>query len=91
MIIPRHGHLQSIACRFNWLFEKKYYGRIFVARLFEAHVVDHVIAIDSRRWPSLIYDTSDLYPITLSSSALFRCAGLRDAQGWSLRMISGDR
>ena len=75
MIIPRHGHLQSIACRFNWLFEKKYYGSIFVARLFEAHVVDHVIVIDSRRWPSLIYDSSDLCPIMLSSLALFHCAG----------------
>ena len=71
MIITRHGHLQSIAYRFNWLFEKKYYGRIFVAHLFEAHVVDHVIVIDSRRWPSLIYDPSDLYPITLSAPALF--------------------
>ena len=57
MIIPHHGHLQSISCRFNWLFEKEYYGRIFIARLFEAHVVDHVIVIDCRRWPSLIYDS----------------------------------
>ena len=23
VIILRHGHLRSIACRFNWLFEKK--------------------------------------------------------------------
>ena len=75
MIIPPHGHQQSIACRFNWLFEKEYYGRIFIARLFETHVVDHVIVIDSRRWPSLIYDSSDLYPIMLSSQALFHCAG----------------
>ena len=75
MIIPRHGHLQLAACRFNWLFEKEYHGRIFIARLFEAHIVDHVIVIDSRRWSSLIYDSSDLYPIMLSSSALFYCAG----------------
>ena len=75
MIIPCNGHLQSIACRFNWLFEEKCYVRIFTARLFEAHVEDHVIVIDSRRWPSLLYDSSDLYPITLSSSALFHCAG----------------
>ena len=75
MIILRHGDLQSTACRFNWLFEKKYYGHVFIARLFEAHVVDHVIVIDSRRWHSLIYDSSDLYPIKLSSRALFHCAG----------------
>ena len=75
MIISRHGHLQLIACRFNWLFEKEYYGRISIARLFEAHIVDHVILIDSRRWPSLIYDSSDLYPITLSSSTTFNYAG----------------
>ena len=75
MIISRHGHLQLIACRFNWLFEKEYYGRIFIARLFEAHIVDCVIVIDSRRWPSLTYDSFDLYPITLSSLATFNCAG----------------
>ena len=75
MIIPRHGHLQSAACRFNWLFEKEYYGRIFIARLFETYIVDQVIVIDSKRWPSLIYGSSDLYPIMLSSSALFHCAG----------------
>ena len=75
MIIPHHVHLQLISYRFNWLFEKEYYGRVFIARLFEAHVVDHVIVIDSRRWPSLIYDSSDLYPIMLYSLALFHCAG----------------
>ena len=75
MIILRHGHLKSIACRFNWLFEKKYYDRIFIARLFEDHIVVHVTVIDSRRCPSLIYDSSDLYPITLSSSSLFHCTG----------------
>ena len=71
MIIPRHGYLQSIACRFDWLFEKKHYGRIFIGRLFEAHIVDHEKVIDSRRWTSLIYDFSILYPITLSSLAFF--------------------
>ena len=75
MMIPRHGNLQSAACRFNWLFEKEHYGRIFIARLFEAHISDHVVVIDSRQWPSLIYDSSDLYPIMLCSSALFHCAG----------------
>ena len=34
MIIPRHVHLQLIDCRFSWLFEKKYYGHTFIARLF---------------------------------------------------------
>ena len=76
VIILRHWDLQSIACRFNWLFEKKYYGRIFNAHLFEAYIVDHVIVIDSRRWNFLIYDSPDKYPITLSSSALFFYAGL---------------
>ena len=34
-----------------------------------------MIVIDSRRCLSLIYDSSDLYPITLSSSSVFHCAG----------------
>ena len=50
---------------------KKYYERIFIARLFEAHVVCHVIVNDSRRWYSLTCDSSDLYPVTLPSSTLF--------------------
>ena len=48
MIVPHYGSLESVACRFNWLFEKEYYRQIFIARLFEAHIVDHVIVIDSR-------------------------------------------
>ena len=75
MMIPPHGYHRTIDCRFNWLFEKKCYGRTFLAHLFETHIVDHVIVIDSRRWLSLMYDFSDLYRIMLSSQALFHCTG----------------
>ena len=63
MIIPRHGNLKSVACRLKLLFEKEYYRRIFIARLIDAHIVDHVIAIELRLWASLIFDSSDSYPI----------------------------
>lgn len=68
MVIPRHINQQSGAFRFNWLFEKKYYGRIFVARLFEAHFLDDGILIDSRRCTSRMYNSSDLHTVMLSSS-----------------------
>ena len=74
MTISRQGALQSTACLSNWLFEKEQYGRIIIARLFESPNVDKVLVIDSRWWPRLMYDSSDLYLITLSPSALFQCA-----------------
>ena len=46
-----------------------------MARLFESNIVDHMVLIDSIRWPSPIYDSSDLYPMMVSLSALFHCAG----------------
>ncbi len=33
--IPRHSHREPPEVRFNWLFSKNYYGRLFVLRLFE--------------------------------------------------------
>ena len=75
MIVTRHVSIESATRRFNWLFEKEYYGHIFIARLLEAQIVDHVIVIDSRLWNTLIYGSSDLCPILLSSSGLFHCAG----------------
>ena len=74
-MIPSYGSLQSLAYRFDWLFEKEYYWREFIALVFEGHIVDQVIVVDSIRWPSLTHDSYDLYPITLSSPALFHCTG----------------
>ena len=48
--VPLQGHKENPDSRFNRLFEKYYYGRVVIVRLFEAGVVDHVVAIDSPRW-----------------------------------------
>ena len=45
MMIFYYVNLYSVACRFNWLFKKQYYGRIFIARLLESLIVDRVILI----------------------------------------------
>ncbi len=68
--IPPHRNHESCDVTFNWLFEKRIHGRIYFARLYEAGVVEHLVVIDSRRWPSLIYDSCDPYPLILPSSSL---------------------
>ena len=73
LIIPRHVRLQSSACRFNWVFKKGCYKRIAIVRLFEAHIVDHFIVVDSRLSPNLTNDSSEFYPMVLYSSARFHC------------------
>ncbi len=45
----------------------------FILRLYEAGIVDHRVLIDSRQWPSLIYESRDSYPLILSSYSLFQC------------------
>ena len=71
--IPPHGHREAADVRFNWIFDKRIHGRLCLAHLYEAGVVDHFVVIDSRQWPSLIYDACDPYPLLLSSSSLFQC------------------
>ncbi len=78
--LPGHGHKEPPLTRFNWLFDKNYHGHVFVIRLFEARLVDHVVVLDSRRWPSLIYDPCDPFPIVLSSTTLFECGGRKDCK-----------
>lgn len=73
--LPPHGHHEAPEVRFNWLFHKRIHGRIYLARLYEAGIVDHLIVIDSRKWPSLIYDSCDCYPLILTSTVLFHCGG----------------
>ena len=73
--IPLHGHREPPSRRFNWVFDKLYHGHMYIMRIFEANIVDHVVLVDRRRWPSLIYDPADQYPIMMSSIALFKCAG----------------
>ena len=70
-----HGHHESAHVRLNWLFDKRIHGHVYIARLYEAGVVEHLVVIDSRRWPSLIYDSCDSYHLILSSSSLFQCGG----------------
>ncbi len=55
--IPPHGHREATEIRFNWLFDKRIHGHIYLARLYEAGVVDHLVVIDSRQWPSLIFNS----------------------------------
>ncbi len=66
-----HGHREPPHERFNWLFSKRRQGRLYIARLYEAGIVDHLVLIDSGQWPSLIYDPCDLYRMILSSYSLF--------------------
>lgn len=73
--IPAHDHLQHPRIRFNWIFNKELYRRLYVLRLNEPGIVDHVVIVDCRQWPSLIYDSADLYPVSFSSISLFFCAG----------------
>ncbi len=73
--VPPHGHREKAEDRFTWLFSKAYHDRIFFIRLFECGIVDQVVLADSRRWPALIYDSAEIYPIILSSLSLFYCAG----------------
>ncbi len=49
MRLPGHGHKEEPSIRFDWLFEKAYYGRVYIIRLYEAGIVDHVVLLDSRR------------------------------------------
>ncbi len=70
-----HGHREPPNERFNWLFNKRIHGHLYIARLYEAGVVDHLVFIDSRQWPSLIYDSCDPYQLILSSHSLFQCSG----------------
>ncbi len=59
--VPPHGHREPYDVRSNWLFDKRIHGRFFLARLYEAGIVDHLVVIDSRWWLSLIYDFFDLH------------------------------
>ncbi len=68
-----HGHRESAHVRFNSLFGKRIHGHIYIARLCEAYIVDHLVDIDPRRWPSLVYDSCNIYALILSSFSLFQC------------------
>ncbi len=54
-----HGRREPPHERFNWLFSKRIHGHLYIDRLYEAGVVDHLVLIDYRQWPSLIYDSYD--------------------------------
>ncbi len=45
--IPPHGHREAAEIRFNWLFEKRIHDHIYLVRLYEAGLVDHLVVIDS--------------------------------------------
>ena len=70
--IPRYGYRKPFKIRFNCLLGKRIHGQIYLARLFEAGIIENLVVIDSRMWPSLSYDSWDPYPLVLSSSALFQ-------------------
>ena len=56
-------------------FNKRIHGHIYLARLYEAGVVDHLVVKDSRQRLGRIYDSCDPYPLILPSSSLFQCGG----------------
>ena len=72
------GHHESAHVRLNWLLDMQIHGHVYIARLYEASIVDNLVVIDSSRWPSLFYDSCDPYSLILSSSSLFQC-GVPDA------------
>ncbi len=47
--IPPHGYRESCNVRFNWLFAKRIHSRIYLACLYKAGVIDHLVVIDSSR------------------------------------------
>ncbi len=54
-----HGHRELSSESLNWLFNKLIHGHLYIARLYEAGVVDHLVFIDSSQCPSLIYGSCD--------------------------------
>ncbi len=62
--LPNHYKNESVDTGFNWLGDKRIHGRVQLARLYQACIVDHLIVIDSKHWLSLIYDSCDPYPLT---------------------------
>ena len=49
MELSDHGHKEEHSVGYDWLFEKAYYGRVYIIWLFEASIVDHAALIDYRR------------------------------------------
>ncbi len=84
--IRPYGHRDSAKVRFNLLFDMRIHGHIYLARFYEAGVVDHLVVINSRQWPGLIYDSCDQYTLILSSSPLFQC-GAPDANKMKITQL----
>ena len=72
------GHREFAHVRLNLLFDIQIHGHVYIARLYEASIVDNLVVIDSSRWPSPFYDSFDPYPLIPSSYSLFQC-GVPDA------------
>lgn len=51
---------------------------MLLVRLAEPSIVEHVVSVDYRQWPGLIYDSADPYPLYLSSISLYHCGGPDD-------------
>ncbi len=47
--ITAHGHREPCDVRFNWLFENRIHVHLYLARLYEAGAVDHLVVTDSKR------------------------------------------
>ncbi len=73
--IRPHSHRETPNSQFDWLFGKRIQGHVYLARLYEAGEVDHLVVLDSRRGPSRIYDSCDQYPLILSYQSLVHCGG----------------
>lgn len=60
---------------------------VFVVRLFENRVVDHVVAVDFVR--RLVYDGEEEYPLRSSVDVLKMCGGPRSKnfQGREIRQV----
>ena len=69
--IPPRGYREPPKTGFDRVLDTLSHGGVYIMYIFEANIVDHVIFVDRSRWPNLIYDPVDRYPIMMSSVVLF--------------------
>ena len=57
------------------LYNKTAINGVFLVRLKQTHVCDHVVVIDARKWPRLIFDSAEKFPLLLSPTSVLLCGG----------------
>ena len=57
------------------LYTKTAINGVYLVRMKQTHVCDHVIVIDARKWPRLIFDSAERFPLMLSKTSILLCGG----------------